>query len=187
MHRLLILLAFAGFTTMAGVACGGPAAVHRGPGTYQIKMVIVGNEDSDPQANVLAGLCSTPTDTVVQGCWTWSAAQLGRGTYSIAHPTFQGLHLVWTFTCTDEKGDALTGTVTDNFIPDPSQLDAVTHANRYPASFAITGGTGRFAASTGVLTNTATTSDVSVDSRTRIAHTRVTVTAVGSVTLSGGR
>jgi hypothetical protein len=184
MHRLLILVAFSSFTTMTGVACGGgPAAVHRGPGTYQLRMVIVGDEDSDPQADLSAGRCSTSTNSVVQGCWTWSATQLGHGTYTIAHPTFQGLHLVWTFTCTDEDGDTLAGTVTDNFIPDPSQLDAVTHANRYPASFAITGGTGRFASATGLLLNTATTTVVSVNSQTHIAHTRVTTTAVGSVTL----
>jgi hypothetical protein len=183
MRRLLILVAFASFITMAGVACGGPAAVHSGPGTHQVSMVIVGNEDSDAEANLVGSVCPTGASTVVQDCWTWSAAQLGRGTYSIAHPMFQGLHLAWTFTCTDETGDTLTGTVTDDFSPDPSQLDAVTHANRYPASFAITGGTGRFAGATGVLTTTATTSAVSIDSGTRVAHTHVTTTAVGSVTL----
>ena len=116
------------------------------------------------------------------GCWTWTAKHLGHGTYTLSQPNLDGAHLVWTFTYTDTRGDNLTGTLAEGFIPDPSPSDAITHANRYPATYTFTGGTGPFGGVTGVLTATATTTTVKVDPATGTAHTKFASKAVGTLT-----
>jgi hypothetical protein len=116
------------------------------------------------------------------GCWTWTAKHLSHGTYTLSQPSLNGVHLIWTFTYTDSHGDNLTGTVAEGFIPDPSPSDAITHANRYPATYTFTGGTGHFAGVTGVLTAAATTTTVKVDPATGTAHTKFASTAVGTLT-----
>jgi hypothetical protein len=80
------------------------------------------------------------------------------------------------------RGDNLTGNVAEGFIPDPSPSDAITHANRYPATYTFTGGTGHFAGVTGVLIATATTTTVKVDPATGTAHTKFASKAVGTLT-----
>src|SRR5262249_60539592 len=115
-------------------------------------------------------------------CWTWAANRLGRGTYTLGQPNLQGTHLVWTFSLTDTRGNSLTGNLTEHFSPDPSPSDALTHANRYPATYAFTAGTGRFAGVTRVLTATATRTTVDVAPPTGTAHANCRRTSTGSVT-----
>ena len=116
------------------------------------------------------------------GCWTWTAKHLGHGTYTLSQPSLEGAHLSWNFTYTDSHGDNLTGNVAEGFIPDPSPSDAITHANRYPATYTFTGGTGHFAGVTGVLISTATTITVEVDPATGTAHSKFASKAVGKLT-----
>ena len=64
----------------------------------------------------------------------------------------------------------------------PITIDAITHANRYPATYTFTGGTGHFAGVTGVLIGTATTITVEVDPATGTAHSKFASKAVGKLT-----
>jgi hypothetical protein len=115
-------------------------------------------------------------------CWTWTATHLGHGTYAIAQPKLEASHLDWAFTYTNANGDTLTGTLVEGFIADPSTLNATTHANRYPETYTFTAGTGRFAGVTGTLTDTTTTSTVTVDPATGIAHTQFSSQSVATLT-----
>jgi hypothetical protein len=188
MRRLTIFLALSTFAAIGGTAsAAGPPHAPSRPHTYRTVIHLSGDEYEDAQNNLLNNSrgtkCSAPPDvTVRMGCWTWTAKHLGHGTYTLSQPRLDGAHLVWTFTYTDSHGDNLTGSVVEGFIPDPSPSDAITHANRYPATYTFTGGTGPFAGVTGVLTATATTTTVKVDPATGTAHTKFASRAVGTLT-----
>jgi hypothetical protein len=74
--RFLVVLTVATFA-MGGVASDRPVVAKQGPRAHDVRLVLVGDEYSDPQANVLTSRCPTPT-TSGPGCWTWRAAHLGR-------------------------------------------------------------------------------------------------------------
>jgi hypothetical protein len=188
MRRLTIFLALSSFAAIGGTASAAalPHAPSR-PHTYRTVIHLSGDEYEDAQNNLLNNPrgteCSAPPDVPVRmGCWTWTAKHLGHGTYTLSQPRLDGAHLSWNFTYTDSHGDNLTGNVAEGFIPDPSPSDAITHANRYPATYTFTGGTGHFAGVTGVLTATATTTTVKVDAATGTAHTKFASKAVGTLT-----
>jgi len=174
------------------VAIAGPASAPRVNAasqshSYRTVVRLSGDEYSDAQNNLLNNSrrtkCSTPPgSTTPVGCWTWTAKHLGHGTYTISQPRLQGAQLEWSFSYTDTRGDSLTGTLAERYIPDPSLSDALTHANRYPATYTVTGGTGRYAGGTGVLTSTATRTTVSVNPATGVAHTKYASTATGTLT-----
>jgi len=181
------------FLTLAVLAAiGDPASAFASeapsqPHSYRTVIRLSGDEHSDPQGNVLSnprrGKCPPPPpDAAPMGCWTWTANRLGHGTYTLGQPSLQGTQLVWTFSFADTRGDTLTGNLTEHFIPDPSPSDALTHANRYPATYTFTAGTGRFAGVAGVLTATATTTTVDIAPKTGTAHTRFRSTSTGSLT-----
>jgi hypothetical protein len=175
-------------------ACGpAPAVVKPNalsrPHTFRVVVRLSGDEYSDAQNNVVNGprriRCSSPQGGSARfGCWTWTAKHLGHGTYTLSQPSLEGARLIWAFTYTDSRGENLTGNVAEGFIPDPSPSDALTHANRYPATYTFTGGTGHFAGVTGVLTATATTITVEVDSATGTAHSKFASKTVGTLTFS---
>ena len=186
-----IKIGFLGLTVLiasAGLASALPAsAASQSPHSYRTVVRLSGDEYSDAQNNLLNNppntKCSTPPgSTTPNGCWTWTAKHLGHGAYTISQPSLQGAQLVWSFSYTDTRGDNLTGTLTERYIPDPSPSDALTHANRYPATYTVTGGTGRFAGGTGVLNATATRTTVSVNPATGVAHTKYASTATGTLT-----
>jgi hypothetical protein len=188
MRRLTIFLALSSFAAIGGAASAAapPHAPWR-PHTYRTVIHLSGDEYEDAQNNLLNNArgtkCSAPPDVAVRmGCWTWTAKHLGHGTYTLSQPSLDGAHLVWTFTYTDSRGDNLTGNVAEGFIPDPSPSDALTHANRYPATYTFTGGTGHFAGVTGGLVGTATTTTVKVDPATGTAHSKFASKAVGTLT-----
>jgi hypothetical protein len=188
MRRLAIFLALSTFAAIGGAASAaasphGPSRPH----TYRIVMNLSGDEYEDAQNTLLnrprGSRCPRPPDAPERvGCWAWTAKHLGHGTYTLSQPSLQGAHLVWTFTFTDSRANSLTGDLVEGFIPDPSPADAITHANRYPATYTVTGGTGRFAGVAGVLASTATTTRVNVDPETGTAHSRFANTAVGNLT-----
>jgi hypothetical protein len=188
MRRLTIVLALCSFAAVGGTAsAAAPPHTPSRPHTYRTVIHLSGDEYEDAQNNLLNNArgtkCSAPPDVPVRrGCWTWTAKPLGHGTYTLSQPSLEGARLIWTFTYTDSHGDNLTGTVAEGFIPDPSPSDAITHANRYPATYTFTGGTGHFAGVTGVLTATATTTTVKVDPATGTAHTKFASKAVGTLT-----
>jgi len=185
-----ITICFVALTALASI--GGPAsALASGapsqPHSYRTVIRLSGDEYSDAQGNVLSnqrrGKCPPPPSAAVpSGCWTWAANRLGHGTYTVGQPNLQGTQLVWTFSLTDTRGDSLTGNLTEHFSPDPSPSDALTHANRYPATYTFTAGTGRFAGVTGVLTAATTTTTVDVAPATGAAHTKFTSTSTGTLT-----
>ena len=187
-----ITICFLALTVLAVIA--GPASALGADAasqshSYRTVVRLSGDEYSDAQNNVLnnprSAKCSAPPgSTAPVGCWTWTAKHLGHGTYTISQPSLQGAQLVWSFSYTDTRGDSLTGTLAERYIPDPSPSDALTHANRYPATYTVTGGTGRFAGGTGVLNSTATRTTVSVNPTTGVAHTKYASTATGTLTFS---
>jgi hypothetical protein len=187
MRRLTIVLALSSFAAIGGTAPAAPPHAPSRPHTYRTVIHLSGDEYEDAQDNLLHSprgtKCSAPPDVPVRmGCWTWTAKHLGHGTYTLTQPSLDGAHLSWNFTYTDSHSDNLPGNVAEGFIPDPSPSDAITHANRYPATYTFTGGTGHFAGVTGVLTATATTTTVKVDPATGTAHTKFTSKAVGTLT-----
>ena len=188
MRRLTIVIALSSFAAIGGtVSAAAPPHAPSRPHTYRTVIHLSGDEYEDAQNNLLTSprdtKCPAPPDVPVRmGCWTWTAKHLGHGTYTLSQPNLEGARLIWTFTYTDSRGDSLTGTVAEGFIPDPSPSDALTHANRYPATYTFTGGTGRFAGVTGVLTATATTTTVNVDPATGTAHSKFASKAVGTLT-----
>jgi hypothetical protein len=185
-----ITICFLGLTVLAAIAA--PASALRANAasqshSYRTVVRLSGDEYSDAQNNVLNNprgtKCSAPPGTTAPiACWTWTAKRLGHGAYTISQPSLQGAQLVWSFSYTDTRGDALTGTLAERYIPDPSPSDALTHANRYPATYTVTGGTGRFAGGTGVLNATATRTTVSISPATGVAHTKYASTAAGTLT-----
>jgi hypothetical protein len=185
-----ITICFLALTVLAAIA--GPASARGANATsqshsYRTVVRLSGDEYSDTQNNVLNNprgtKCSAPPGSAALiGCWTWMAKHLGHGTYTFSQPSLQGAQLVWSFSYTDTRGDSLTGTLAERYIPDPSPSDALTHANRYPATYTVTGGTGRFAGGTGVLNATATRTTVSVSPATGVAHTKYASTAAGTLT-----
>jgi hypothetical protein len=182
----LLLLAGLSVTGGPAPAVAAPNTPSR-PHTSRIVIRLSGDEYSDAQNNAVAGprrtRCPSPSGGPGQlGCWTWTAKGLGHGTYRLSEPMLQGSRLVWTFTYTDAHGDSLTGNLVEGFIPDPSPSDALTHANRYPATYTFTGGTGRFTGVTGTLTATATSTTVELDPATGTAHSRFASTAKGNLT-----
>jgi hypothetical protein len=188
MRRLTIFLVLSSFVAVGGTASAAapPHAPSRSH-AYRIVINLSGDEYEDAQNNLLNNSrdakCPAPPDVAVRmGCWTWTAKHLGHGTYTLSQPNLDGAHLVWTFTYTDSRGDNLTGNVAEGFIPDPSPSDALTHANRYPATYTFTGGTGHFAGVSGVLIGTATTITVEVDPATGTAHSKFASKAVGTLT-----
>jgi hypothetical protein len=187
-RRLTIFLALSSFAAIGGTgsAVAPPHAPSR-PYTYRTVIHLSGDEYEDAQNNLLNNprdtKCPAPPDVPVRmGCWTWTAKPLGHGTYTLGQPSLDGAHLIWTFTYTNSRGDSLTGNVAEGFIPDPSPSDAITHANRYPATYTFTGGTGHFAGVSGVLIGTATTITVEVDRATGTAHSKFASKAVGTLT-----
>jgi hypothetical protein len=188
MRRLTIFLALSSFAAIGGtMSTAAPPHAPSRPHTYRTVIHLSGDEYEDAQNNLLNNpretKCSAPPDvTVRMGCWTWTAKHLGHGTYTLSQPSLEGAHLIWTFTYTDSHGDNLTGNVAEGFIPGPSPSAAITHANRYPAAYTFTGGTGRFAGVTGVLRATATTITVEVDPATGTAHSKYASKAVGTLT-----
>jgi hypothetical protein len=188
MRRLTIALALSSFAAVGGSASAAlppraPSLQH----TYRTVIHLSGDEYEDAQNNLLNNprhtKCPVPPDVPMRiGCWTWTAKPLGHGTYTLGQPSLQGAHLIWTFTYTNSRGDSLTGNVAEGFIPDPSPSDAITHANRYPATYTFTGGTGHFAGVSGVLIGTATTITVEVDRATGTAHSKFASKAVGTLT-----
>jgi hypothetical protein len=188
MRRLTIVLALSGLAAVGGTASA--AALSHAPSrphTYRTVIHLSGDEYEDAQNNLLNNprgtKCPAQPDVPVRmGCWTWTAKHLGHGTYALSQPSLEGARLVWTFTYTHSRGDNLTGTVAEGFIPDPSPSDAITHANRYPATYTFTGGTGHFAGVTGVLTATETTITVEVDPTTGTAHSNFASKVVGTLT-----
>jgi hypothetical protein len=188
MRRLTIVLALSSFAAVGGTAsAAAPPHAPSRPHTYRTVIHLSGDEYEDAQNNLLNNSrgtkCSPPPGVPVRmGCWTWSAKHLGHGIYTLSQPNLEGTHLVWTFTYADSRGDSLTGNLVEGFIPDPSPSDAITHANRYPATYTFTGGTGQFAGVTGVLTATATTITVGVDPTTGTAHSKFAGEAVGTLT-----
>jgi hypothetical protein len=188
MRRLTIVLALSSFAAVGGTAsAAAPPHAPSRPHTYRTVIHLSGDEYEDSLNNLLNNprdtKCPAPPDVSVRmGCWTWTAKHLGHGTYTLGQPSLEGARLIWTFTYTDSRGENLTGTVAEGFIPDPSPSDAITHANRYPATYTFTGGTGPFAGVTGVLTATATTTTVDVDPATGTAHSKFASKAVGTLT-----
>jgi hypothetical protein len=187
-RALTIFLALGSFVASCGPAfAAAPPSSPPGPHTYGIVIKLSGDEYSDAQNNVLEDRetrCSPAHNIAVPAgaCWTWTAKHLGHGTYATTEPRFEGVHLVWTFTYTDSRGETLTGNVVEGYVPDPSRSDAITHANRYPETYEFTGGTGRFSGVTGVLTGTRTTLIVSVDPATGVAHSQFSGRSVGRLT-----
>jgi hypothetical protein len=186
-----IMICFLSLAVLAAIAGAASAlranAASQSPHSYRTVIRLSGDEYSDAQNNVLnhprGTKCSArPGSSALGGCWTWTAKHLGHGAYTISQPTLQGAQLVWSFSYTDTRGDSLIGTLTERYIPDPSPSDALTHANRYPATYTVTGGTGRFAGGTGVLNATATRTTVSVSPPTGVAHTKYASTAAGMLT-----
>jgi hypothetical protein len=188
MRRLTIFLvvsslAGVGWTLSAASSAHAPSQPH----TYRTVINLFGDEYHDAQNNVLPSprqaQCPAPPGVPVpMGCWTWTAKHLGHGTYTLSQPSLQGARLVWTFTYMDSRGQSLTGNLAEGYIPDPSPSDALTHANRYPATYTFTGGTGRFAGVTGSLMATATTITVRVDRATGTAHSKFASKSVGTLT-----
>jgi hypothetical protein len=189
MRSLTIFLALSSFAAIGGAASAvAPAQAPSRPHTYRTVIHLSGDEYEDAQNNLLnnprATKCPAQRDVPVRiGCWTWTAKHLGHGTYTLSQPSLQGDRLVWTFTYMDSRGQSLTGNLAEGYIPDPSPSDALTHANRYPATYTFTGGTGRFAAVTGSLMATATTITVRVDRATGTAHSKFASKSVGTLTL----
>ena len=188
MRRLTIFLVLSSFAAIGGAASSAapPHAPSR-PHTYRTVIHLSGDEYEDARNNLLNNSrttkCSPTTDVPVRmGCWTWTAKHLGHGTYTLSRPSLEGAHLIWTFIYTDSHGDNLTGSVAEGFIRDPSPSDAITHANRYPATYTFTGGTGHFVGVIGVLIGTATTITVEVDPATGAAHSKFASKAVGKLT-----
>jgi hypothetical protein len=189
MHRVPILLALSGFVAIGGAASA--AVTPNGPSPSHTDSAVInlsGDEYADANNNLLnspRGMsCSAPAHAPAPvGCWTWSATHLGHGTYTLSQPRFRGAHLVWTITFTDTRGDSLTGELVEGFIPDPSPSDAITHANRYPATYTFSGGTGAWAGVVGRLNATTTTTTAAVDPATGTAHTRFASKAVGTLTI----
>jgi len=183
-----IIVALASLAAVGGTAsASAPQPSPSGPVPYRVVIKLSGNEYEDAQNNLVNGprgtKCSPQQNgSVTAGCWTWTAPHLGQGTYAIAQPRLDGSHLAWTFTYTNSNGETLTGNLVEGFIEDPSTLDAITHANRYPQTYTFTGGTGRFAGVTGVLTGTTTTTTVSVDPATGVAHVQFISESVGTLT-----
>jgi hypothetical protein len=176
-------LAATGGTASAAAQQPSPS----GPQSYRIVIKLSGNQYEDAQNNLVndprATKCSPSQGvSVTAGCWTWTATHLGHGTYAIAQPRLEAAHLTWVFTYTNSNGETLTGNLVEGFIEDPSTLDATTHANRYPETYTFTGGTGRFAGVTGIMTGTTTTSTVTVDPATGIAHVQFTGQSIGTLT-----
>jgi len=155
---------------------------------YRTVLTLIGSEYEDAHNNLLNGPRPTPCprlhpSPMPPGCWTWSANHLGRGTYQLERPHLDATQITWTIVFTDQYGDTLTGELHEGFIPDPSPTDTVTHANRYPKTYTITGGTGRHAGAAGTLTTTDVTTSVSVDPTTGTAHTKLTTRAQGTIAL----
>jgi hypothetical protein len=184
-----MLLALGGFAATGGAASAalapsGPSQPH----TYHAVISLSGDEYEDAQNNVLNSPrgtnCSAPAPAPAPiGCWTWTAKHLGHGTYTLGQPRFRGAHLVWNVSFTNTRGDSMTGELVEGFIPDPSPADAITHANRYPATYTLSGGTGALAGVVGHLNATTTTTTVTVDPATGTAHTRFASKAVGTLTI----
>jgi hypothetical protein len=188
MRRIAVFLLLLAGIAVAGAPATAVAAPDRPSRPHTSRMVIrlSGDEYSDAQNNLVASprrtRCPSPSGGPGQlGCWTWTAKGLGHGSYTLSQPMLQGSGLLWTFTYTDSHGDSLTGNLVEGFIPDPSPSDALTHANRYPATYTFTGGTGRFAGVTGTLTATATSTTVEPDPATGTAHSRFASTAKGNL------
>jgi hypothetical protein len=186
MRRLTIFLVASSLAAVGGTSSAAISA-HAPSHTYRIVINLSGDAYQNAQNNVLRrprqGQCPTPPGVPVpMGCWTWSAKHLGHGTYTLSQPSLQGARLVWTFTYTDLRGESLTGNLAEGYIPDPSPSDALTHANRYPATYTFTGGTGRFAGVTGSLMATTTTTTVEVDRATGNAHSKFASKSVGTLT-----
>jgi hypothetical protein len=192
-RRVPILLAVSGFAAIGGAASAAvtPSGTSQ-PHTYRAVLILSGDEYEDAQNSVLnsprATNCAAPAHAPAPiGCWTWTAKHLGHGTYTLSQPRFRGAHLVWTISFTDTRGDMLTGELVEGFIPDPSPADAITHANRYPATYTLSGGTGALAGVVGHLNATTTTTTVEVDPATGHAHTRFASKAVGTLTIPSNR
>jgi len=188
MQRLGTLLALSAIAAIGGASAtaAAPQPPSR-PHNVRTLVNLSGDEYHDAQNNLLKNprgtkCSSAPGARAPTGCWTWEAKNLGHGTYTLTQPSLRGGHLVWTFTYTDARGGALTGDLVERFIPDPSPSDALTHANRYPATYTITGGTGRFSGVTGLLTATTTKITVDVDPSSGTAHSRFAAKAVGTIT-----
>jgi hypothetical protein len=188
MRRLTIFLVLSSFAAMGGAAsAAAPPHAPSRPHAYRTVIHLSGDETEDAQNNLLNNSRGTkcpapPAVPVRMGCWTWTAKHLGHGTYTLSQPSLDGAHLTWTFTYTDSRGDNLTGNLVEGFIPDPSPCDAITHANRYPATYTFTSGTGHLAGVTGVFTSTTTTITVKVDPATGTAHSKCASEAVGTLT-----
>jgi len=188
MRRLWMLLAVSAVAAIGGTSVA--AAAPRAPSRSRTERTVIklsGDEYHDAQNNVVENprrtrCAAAPGAPATMGCWTWTAKNLGHGTYALGQPTLEGGHIVWTFTYTGSHGDTLIGNLLEGFIPDPSSTDALTHANRYPVTSTFTDGTGRFAGVTGVLTATATKVTTDVDPATGTAHTRFASTSVGTLT-----
>ena len=188
MRRLTMFLVVSSLAAVAGIvpsaaSAQAPPQQH----TYRVIINLSGDEYHDAQNNVAPGprqaKCPAPPGaSVPMGCWTWTSKRLGHGTYSLSQPSLQGARLVWTFTYTDSRGQRLTGNLAEGYIPDPSPSDALTHANRYPATYTFTGGSGRFAGVTGNLTATVTTTQVEVDRSTGTAHSKFASKSAGTLT-----
>lgn len=188
MRRLTMFLVVSSLTVVGRtVPAAASAPLPSQQYTYRVIIDLSGDEYHDARNNVVPGPrqaeCPAPPGAPVpMGCWTWTSKRLGHGTYTLSEPSLQGARLVWTFTYTDSRGQTLTGNLAEGYIPDPSPSDALTHANRYPATYTFTGGTGRFAGVTGNLMATATTTKVEVDRSTGTAHSKFASRSAGRLT-----
>ena len=186
-----MLLAVASCALLGGTAyAAAPPRSPSRPHTYRIVLKYSGDEYEDAQGNALNGTNGTKcppshdVPSVQAKCWTWKAKHLGHGTYTQADLKFEVGNITWTFTFTDSHGDTLTGNGHgQGVMPDPTPPHEIGHVNRFPGeTFTFTGGTGRFAGVTGVLTGTGASKVVAVDPATGITHKHATDKSVGTLT-----
>jgi hypothetical protein len=177
-----------GARTRPSASAAAPARSPARSHAYRIVLTYSGDEYEDAQYNVINntnGTCPTSHDvpSVKAKCWRWRAKHLGHGTFTAVFNKLEGLNNTWTFTYADSHGDTLTGNGHAVLNADPTPPHQPGHVNRWQDETEIfTGGTGRYAGVSGVLTGTASTVVASVDPATGIVHKKVTNKEVGTLT-----
>jgi hypothetical protein len=115
------------------------------------------------------GVPSVPAE-----CWTWDAEGLGGGTYVQVFQVFAFDSIAFTFTLSGSGDDTLSGSGQGHLeSEDPTGPQAMGHVRRFPHTMTLTGGTGRFAGTTGELTGEFTSTVAGVDPATGIVRRRV--------------
>ncbi len=198
MRRLTILLVLGSFAAVGGTAFAASPQQSPSPPTphtYRIVIKTSGDEYEqkalalEPAINGSDGTRCPPSldvPSVKAKCFKWSAKHLGHGTYTQADVNFvPGRPITWTFTFTDSHGDTLTGNgLVPGVFPDGTPRYAIGHTIFFAGEIdTFTGGTGRFAGVTGILTGQRTHVVGAVDPATGIVRTKVTSKVVGTLTV----